>query len=310
MNRDLARILPGVSRSFGLSLKLLPSPLRDPVGIAYLLARATDTLADSGSADADADARIGAIGRLVGAAERGEPWAGPGPIEPDSRDERDLLAALPALLAAFRALGPADRDDILRVLREISGGQVGDLVRDWPVRSPEELDRYTFQVAGCVGEFWTRIAARKLPRFARKPAAEMIAHGIGYGKGLQLVNILRDLPRDLAAGRQYLPELSDPCWSFWKTRCAALLREGAGYSAALGRGRLRYATLLPWFLGAGTLRLLPARLPEPGSPGVKVGRDFVAATLRRGLLAAVSDRCHAALVRDAFRPLETPPQPG
>ncbi len=41
------QILRGVSRSFDLSIRLLPSALQSPVAIGYLLARATDTVADT-----------------------------------------------------------------------------------------------------------------------------------------------------------------------------------------------------------------------------------------------------------------------
>src|SRR5437773_10758170 len=40
-------ILRSVSRSFYLSVRLLPAQLREPVALAYLLARATDTVADT-----------------------------------------------------------------------------------------------------------------------------------------------------------------------------------------------------------------------------------------------------------------------
>src|SRR5436305_11632874 len=40
-------ILAQVSRSFYLSIRLLPKKLRDPVSIGYLLARASDTIADT-----------------------------------------------------------------------------------------------------------------------------------------------------------------------------------------------------------------------------------------------------------------------
>src|SRR5512139_1362106 len=43
----LPRILPQVSRSFALSLGVLPRSLRGPLGLAYLLARAADTIADT-----------------------------------------------------------------------------------------------------------------------------------------------------------------------------------------------------------------------------------------------------------------------
>ncbi|HEY3602242.1 MAG TPA: squalene/phytoene synthase family protein, partial [Chthoniobacterales bacterium] len=39
-------ILKSVSRSFYLTIQFLPRPLREPVSLAYLLARATDTIAD------------------------------------------------------------------------------------------------------------------------------------------------------------------------------------------------------------------------------------------------------------------------
>src|SRR5262249_32426307 len=40
-------LLRRVSRSFYLSLAILPSSLREPIGLAYLLARASDTVADT-----------------------------------------------------------------------------------------------------------------------------------------------------------------------------------------------------------------------------------------------------------------------
>src|SRR3954470_10433679 len=40
-------LLRSVSRSFYLSLRFLPKALRDPLSLAYLLARATDTIADT-----------------------------------------------------------------------------------------------------------------------------------------------------------------------------------------------------------------------------------------------------------------------
>ena len=43
----LGNLLRQVSRSFYLSLAILPSTLREPIGLAYLLARAADTIADT-----------------------------------------------------------------------------------------------------------------------------------------------------------------------------------------------------------------------------------------------------------------------
>src|SRR6201996_7297104 len=43
----LGPLLKSVSRSFYLTLRVLPKGMRDPVGLAYLLARAADTIADT-----------------------------------------------------------------------------------------------------------------------------------------------------------------------------------------------------------------------------------------------------------------------
>ena len=43
----LGPLLKGVSRSFYLTMRVLPAGMRDPVGEAYLLARAADTIADT-----------------------------------------------------------------------------------------------------------------------------------------------------------------------------------------------------------------------------------------------------------------------
>ena len=45
-------ILKSVSRSFYLTISFLPRPLREPVSLAYLLARATDTIADTATVPA------------------------------------------------------------------------------------------------------------------------------------------------------------------------------------------------------------------------------------------------------------------
>src|SRR5690348_15035814 len=43
----LGTLLRDVSRSFYLTLRILPKPIRHQIGLAYLLARATDTIADT-----------------------------------------------------------------------------------------------------------------------------------------------------------------------------------------------------------------------------------------------------------------------
>src|SRR6185369_9464339 len=73
------------------------------------------------------------------------------------------------------------------------------------LKNKDELDRYIFLVAGCVGEFWTKMTVAHTPALKHWNVEEMSACGIRFGKALQLTNVLRDCPKDLRIGRCYLP---------------------------------------------------------------------------------------------------------
>jgi farnesyl-diphosphate farnesyltransferase len=300
---DLTAILKGVSRSFYLSIRLLPRVLQRPVGLGYLLARATDTVADT--TDLPADQRSSVLTELASSIASGtdaSALAGMvkafAPLQKDGH-ERDLILGLPQCLAALRATPAEDRDDIRTVLRHITRGQMLDITRfgvGGPCRvldTAAQLEDYTYLVAGSVGEFWTDLCTRHLPGFSSQPVDVMRAWGRSYGCGLQLVNILRDAGADFAAGRCYLPadELAAhglvaqdiatqprrlaPVWRHWHARAEAQLEDGMRYAQALNRGRLRAASALPALLGARTLALLHDAGPSALVTRVKVPRGEV-----------------------------------
>ena len=127
--------------------------------------------------------------------------------------EQRLLARLGEAVGTLRQFSEADQQLIRTTLDTITSGQLLDLERfaslpQGRVRALEteaELDDYLYRVAGCVGEFWTRICRTHVFPWANLDDARLLENGVRYGKGLQLINILRDLPRDLRAGRCYLP---------------------------------------------------------------------------------------------------------
>jgi farnesyl-diphosphate farnesyltransferase len=128
--------------------------------------------------------------------------------------ERELLENAGQLLGALREFSEEDRRAIARVLDTITGGQERDLLRFGAaskdqivaLRTDDELDGYTYDVAGCVGEFWTCICRAHLFPKAVLNNDILISNAVRFGKGLQMVNILRDLPVDLRQGRCYIPE--------------------------------------------------------------------------------------------------------
>jgi farnesyl-diphosphate farnesyltransferase len=278
-----AVILERTSRSFYLTLRLLPRAVRADASLGYLLARATDTIADTSALPAPERAVLlrsaaSSLGRGVIEGYAPAEWSA---AQHDAA-ERELLAALPSLWKRFAARPPAARDRLARVLSHILDGQIFDLERFGPGSGPlseAELGRYTFLVAGSVGEFWTELCSAELRRFSSAPAEEMRARAGRYGQALQLVNILRDRRMDAALGRVYVRE-EDVAARLAQAR--EWLAESVPYCASLRSGRLRYATLLPALLGWRTLASVASLDPAVITP-VKVPRSEVRRWMRRAL---------------------------
>src|SRR5262245_43768104 len=242
--------------------------------------------------------------------------------------EGRLLERLPEILAAYRALGDADQDRVRRLLATIVEGMLLDL-RVFPgedasklaaLETRDDLDRYTYLVAGCVGQFWTEVHVAHRPRLAHWDAAAMSQLGVRFGQGLQLTNVLRDVPRDLRQGRCYLPredlarhglepeDLLDPASErgarplLAELLAVALDRYEAGwqYTLAVPRreARLRLACAWPLLIGIRTLALL-ARTPGWLDPALtlKVSRARVYGLVLGSPITAWSTRALAAQAR-------------
>lgn len=308
MSPALRRILKGVSRSFYLSLRILPRPLREPLGVAYLLARAADTVADTWIVPrSDRLTHLETLRRAVidgtgDGSDLAAALTGPQALPA----ERELLLALPRVFATFRALHPADQARVQAVLTTLVAGMATDL-RTFPddtasglvaLETPADLDRYTYEAAGCVGEFWTDMALAHRPALAAWDRAEMRRKGRRFGQALQLTNVLRDLPQDLRIGRCYLPRHSlaaaglsphellegsslprlQPLLHAQIAEALEWFADGWSYVAALpqSEGRLRLACLWPLYIGLATLEAI-ARAPRLLDPAgrVKIPRSAV-----------------------------------
>ena len=320
-------LLASVSRSFYLSIRLLPAALRAPIGLAYLLARASDTIADSPAVPVAARLRhLAAFWQMI---RTGEP-DGLEDLRQQITSPHDgectLIACLGDCLTWLATLGPKDRGEIVGVLEKIIRGQTLDLTRfaaDGHVialQSVAELEDYTYLVAGSVGEFWTRLCLHHLPNCANLGLADLRRLGTNFGKGLQLVNILRDLPADLRAGRCYLPEpelraagtspaplahdpaKAQPVFDLWRARAAAYLDDGFRYIAALRSPRLRAGCFLPWYLGVRTLDLMAKTSPLASAGKIKVPRSTVRRALALAAPVAFSDAALRALHPAAKQP--------
>jgi len=320
----LGELLKSVSRAFYLSLRILPTGLREPIGLAYLLARAADTIADT---------------RLLPTGERLRHLLAfrrqiEGPASTDALRaieaaltekqalpaERVLLRSLPPAFALLERLPEADRERVRRVVVTLTRGMEMDLTtfpgedsgRVAAFPDAAALDRYTYLVAGCVGEFWTEMLVAHTPALRHWDVRRMGEIGVRFGKALQLTNVLRDVPKDLRIGRCYLPldELTAagvrpeellvpatgararPVLANWLQVALGHFSSAEEYLLAHPRRcmRLRLAVLWPILIGLATLALLArnAAWLDPECPS-KVTRGWVYRVLACSLLAGGSN---------------------
>lgn len=308
-------LLRDVSRSFFLTLRLLPRAVQPQIALAYLLARATDTIADTGAISVEQ--RLQTLQRLQAEIATGSVDnfdLGEIRKEQSSEAEKILLARINDALRLLSKLEASDRQLVKWVLGIITSGQQLDLERFRnasreaivSLRTPEELDDYTYRVAGCVGEFWTRMCVARLNPKPRVRLEELIANGVRFGKGLQLVNILRDLPTDLRLGRCYLPgedlameglipeDLLDAAneqrvrgtYNRWLNVAEGHLQVGWSYVLDLpwSWARVRLATALPVLIGVKTLNKLRNENVLNPDKRIKVSREEVKRIFRLSLL--------------------------
>ncbi len=208
------RLLPRVSRTFALSIALLPPSLREAIGDAYLLCRIVDSIED--------DARLSIERRLAlfdafDAVMRDD-GADESVLELAARDagvgetaaESELCARSGAVVRSFRALDRAQREAIRPHVLEMSAG-----MREYAARTAREgrlrirdvadLERYCYFVAGTVGGLLTDLFVLEVPGQDPGTLAEMRRLAVSFGLGLQLVNIVKDVAADADRGACFLP---------------------------------------------------------------------------------------------------------
>jgi farnesyl-diphosphate farnesyltransferase len=315
MADELNNLLRDTSRSFYLTLRALPGAIRPQISLAYLLARTADTIADTELVqieqrlDALKRLRERILGTSTAPLNFGELARRQG-----SAAEGALLEKVEDSLALLQTLSSADQPLVRNVLNTITGGQELDLRRFAgasgekiiTLETSAELDDYTYRVAGCVGEFWAKMCRAHLFPKRRLDDAQLLADGVRFGKGLQLVNILRDLPADLKKGRCYLPSdkleqaglipqvlLSPvneakflPLFRGYLDRAESHLAAGWDYTNQLpwGCARVRLACAWPILIGAKTIEKLRQADVLDLQQRVKVSRAEVRGILLRSTL--------------------------
>ena len=280
---DVEGLLTKTSRTFALAIAFLPYPVRDEVGIAYLLFRIADTLEDATSWPVEKRALalrrfeglLASPGRGSEAADAARDWASDAPS--DHEGYRELLHAMPQVIALAHARPAKVRAALLRHVLRTSEGMRAFLARAdaegrLALETVEDLQRYCYVVAGIVGELLTELFVIEDPRL-EELAARLSALAPGFGEGLQLVNILKDEAADVVDGRRYMPSRAS------SASVHALARRGLAQAAeyislleaaGANRGILAFVGI-PWRLAHAALEAI-----EQGGAGAKITRERVA----------------------------------
>ena len=312
-----AHVLPGVSRTFALTIPVLPDQLATVMTNAYLLCRLADTIEDdiglNSEQKSDFHRRFVAV---VEGSEPAEPFAAdllPLLSERVLPAERDLVANAAAVLRVTHSCTPAERAALERCVRIMCTG-MPEFQRNKSLRGLADLDElaaYCYHVAGVVGEMCTELFCLHTPELAER-REEMMRLAPSFGQGLQMTNILKDIWDDRQAGACWLPRTAFGNGKFDLTRLEELhetreFKEGLdsliGVAHAHLRNALEYTCMVPkreagirrfclWAIGLAVLTLRKIH-HHPGfrsGAEVKVSRRTVKATVFATNLTLLSNR--------------------
>ncbi|MFP4352994.1 MAG: phytoene/squalene synthase family protein, partial [Puniceicoccaceae bacterium] len=208
-----ARLLEKVSRTFALTIPELPPALRHVVGNAYLLCRILDTIEDE--PEMEPDEKSSFFRRFRDSVVRGgedpafaeELAAKLGGRTPPA--ERELVRRSREMLRITRSFTKPQRQAIHRCVGIMSRGmeyfQHRRKSAEPGLRDLGEMSHYCYCVAGVVGEMLTDLfCAYSAEIEARRPRLAALAPG--FGQGLQMTNILKDIHEDRKRRACWLPK--------------------------------------------------------------------------------------------------------
>ena len=312
-------MLKSTSRSFYPTLKYLPKKVRGQIGLLYLLARVADTIADSKHGDTEELLRLLHQYNDVaqGKSTKLPDFSSLAEIQ-DNPNEAELLRNVDDVIEGLKEYSEDDRVRMLECLDIIVGGQILDLERFGPaneggnisaLKDNSELDDYTFRVAGCVGVFWTKMSLAHIISIPPEQEEDFFEKGVRFGKALQMINILRDIPEDLRFGRCYIPsqklneygmEPSDllepdniekfrPLYDEYLDLTNDHLDAAIEYIKMLPETqfRLKASCMLPVLIGQRTVTLLRDGNILDSADRIKVTRDEIKSYARKLLRALI-----------------------
>jgi len=205
-----ARILPGVSRTFAMTIPVLPHSLSPVVANAYLLCRIADTIEDDIFLDATQKSRFHQhfISVVEGRSDARAFSSELGPLlsEETLPDERSLIENSSKIIRITNGFSIREQQALQSCIKTMCTGmpefqRIKSLAG---LKDLEQLYEYCYIVAGVVGEMLTELFCIHCAELEKK-RNEMMELAVAFGKGLQMTNILKDMWNDRELGACWVP---------------------------------------------------------------------------------------------------------
>lgn len=246
LHKEAMDMLLTTSRTFFIPINRLTAELQQAVAAAYLCMRAIDEIEDHH--DLPNEAKINLLQAMSRILED--------PFDANSlhtlyEPYQSVLPAVTLRLDDWIKLSPSSiRPFILKATAEMAEGMAYWVSKEFQINNEEELDHYTYVVAGAVGvllsDIWMWHEDLKTDR----------EQSIAFGRGLQAVNIIRNHEEDLARGVNFFPTGWGPAEMFAYAKHN--LAQADAYIAGIPSGPIHDFCIIPLALAHGTLDVLEA----------------------------------------------------
>ncbi len=244
LHKEALEMLIATSRTFSIPISFLADGLKETVTSAYLCMRAIDEIEDHPSLPPNIKNNLlCSISNLLQ-----QPFEQKD-LESIFQPYKSHLPEVTLRLYDWISLCPKEIvKNILDATSTMAKGMAEWVIKAWNIRTEEELDQYTYYVAGLVGVMLSDIWKWYDDTKTDKQLA------IAFGRGLQSVNILRNQAEDLTRGVNFFPdgwELED--MFAYARRNLALADK---YIESLKPGSILQFCQIPLALAHGTLNAL------------------------------------------------------
>ncbi|HZG37489.1 MAG TPA: phytoene/squalene synthase family protein [Nodosilinea sp.] len=240
-------LLRETSRTFFIPISLLPPRLQEAVASAYLCMRAIDQIEDHPTLDGATKVRL--LRQVSLNLQAGTEASAVADFAVGLDGYENQLDEVTLRIGEWALLAP---DTIAPRIWDATAAMADRMAywaeQNWRIKTEADLDRYTFSVAGAVGlmlsDLWAWYDGTETSR----------TEAIGFGRGLQAVNILRNHLEDKDRGVDFFP--ADWTADDMQRYARRNLKMADAYTQALPKGPALLFCRIPLALATATIDAL------------------------------------------------------